>query len=237
MTLTWEMDMDGDRDLLRRAFGKTPDCPELPDLVASLERGDATAQRHAAACPHCANEVKLYNQFMSPTLTKEEDAAVAWVQRNLKNPAAAASPWAKLSGWMNIRTLVPLSVAAAAIVVAIGISENSAIAPVKPVVDSVERSAAVELIEPKGAIAGFPGSLRWNSVAKAASYRVKVMEVDKTVVWESTSSSNVLALPPAIGKKALPGKRLIWTVDALDASGKAIASGSQDFRQQLKHSE
>jgi len=238
MTSIWEMEMEGDRDLLRRAFGKTADCPELPELVASLERGDAPAIRHAASCPHCANELNLYNQFMSPTLTPEEDTAVAWVQQNLKNPAQAERPWWSPSTWLNVRTLLPFGVAAAAIVVAIGVSENAGSnAPLKTIEDTVQRSSGVELLGPKGVISGFPEAFRWNSVPQAVSYRVKLMEVDKTVVWESISLSTAVTPPAGIRQKALPGKRLIWTVDAIDASGKAIASGSQDFRQQVKHSE
>jgi hypothetical protein len=238
MTLTWEMGMEGDRDLLQRAFGMTPDCPHLPDLVMILERGDVAAREHAASCPHCASEVQLYNQFMSPSLTREEDAAVAWVQRTLKNPAEAEGPWWKISSWLSSKTLLPLGVAAAAVVVAIGVSQTGvSVSPLSPIVDTAQRSAAMELLAPKGAVDAAPDAFRWNAVRGAASYRVKLMEVDKTVVWESTAASSSLILPPAVRQKALPGKRLIWTVDAVDAAGKLIASGSQDFRQQIRHSE
>ncbi len=237
MTLTWEMEMEGDRELLKRAFGRTPDCPSLPDLVANLERGDASAREHAAACPHCASEVKLYNQFMSPSLDKEEDAAVAWVQRNLRNPAEAQTPWWKPASWLNVRTLLPFGMAAAAILVAIGVQDGVSNTPLKPIIDTEQRSSRVELVGPKGIISGTPETFSWKAVPGAASYHVTLMEVDKTVVWESTSAASPVTLPAAVRQKALPGKRLIWTVDAMDLSGKAIASGSQDFRQQLKSSE
>ena len=226
MTLTWEMVMEGDRDLLHRAFGVTPDCPNLPDLVTRLERGDAGAMEHAASCPHCASEVTLYNQFMSPSLSKEEDVAVAWVQRNLKNPAEAEVQWWKLSSWLNPRTLLPFAVATAAIVFAIGVDQSGvSISPLSPIVDTVQRSTTVELLTPRGPVDVAPDTFRWNAVPGAALYRVKLMEVDKTVVWESTAESNTqVTLPPAVRQKALPGKRLIWSVDAVDSNGKLIAS-------------
>ena len=99
--------------------------------------------------------------------------------------------------------------------------------------ESAERSQGVELIAPKGDLPKAPERLRWAAVAGAAQYRVKILEVDRVVLWQGTATSLAVHVPAEIQSKVLPGKRLLWEVEALDAGGNVLAKGSQDFRKQL----
>jgi len=101
--------------------------------------------------------------------------------------------------------------------------------------DSIERSQSLELLSPKGELKSAPQTLAWNAVPSAVRYHVRLMEVDKTVLWESTVPSPSVSLPSRIEGLILPGKRLVWAVDAIDAGGRSLVTGSQDFRLQLRH--
>jgi hypothetical protein len=137
--------------------------------------------------------------------------------------------------WWDMRRLIPvtLAVAAAVMLVTIGIG-NFRQHPYPTSQDSMERSQGIELLSPKGELKSAPQTLAWNAVASAVRYHVKLMEVDKTVVWENTVSSPSVSIPSQIGQLILPGKRLLWTVDAIDAGGGLLAAGSQDFRVELR---
>jgi hypothetical protein len=59
------------------------------------------------------------------------------------------------------------------------------------------------------------------------------MEVDKNVIWETETRITTAGLPASIQKLALPGKRLIWTVEALNSQGQSVGTGTQDFRRAI----
>ena len=233
--MTAEIIMSGDYDLLHRALGPTPECPAFPDLVSGLHEGDRAMVEHAAHCPHCSGELKLYDKFMSAQVSDEESAAVKWVQRHLRNPAVRAEPWWSFGAWGNFRTLAPAAIGVAALVMAVSASVDREPSGSFPAITDVsERAGSVEMVSPKGDLAAEPDTFRWNTVPGAVAYRVTLMEVDQSVLWESGATSNSVILPAQIRGKALPGKRLIWQVEAVDGLGRAIASGRQDFRRQIK---
>ncbi len=228
--------MVSERRFLKEVFGSGTECPLFTDLAAAIERGDPAAARHAAACPHCAAELNLYAEFMAVD-TAIADSDVRWIVRRLTNPARPRR--AKLLSWIDSlfhpRSLLAGAAAFATVVVAIGIGvELRGPGRVRPVSDSAERAQAVETIAPKGSLAGMPVELKWTAIPGAVRYNLRLMEVDRTVLWQQSAASSPLAIPAAIQKLALPGKRLLWTVEALDAGGRVLASGTQDFRRQLK---
>jgi hypothetical protein len=124
------------------------------------------------------------------------------------------------------------AMAAALILVGIGVPQRGAMDS-RTVMEGMERAQTVELLAPKGEVSTAPGILRWTSVPKASSYRVKLMEVDKNVIWETETRITSAGLPASIQKLALPGKRLIWTVEALNSQGQPVGTGTQDFRRTI----
>ena len=122
----------------------------------------------------------------------------------------------------------------ATLVVAIGIGlDQRGPGRVRPTQDSVERGQSSEMVAPKGGIADLPVELKWAAVPGASHYQVQLLEVDKNILWSVSASSNIVPIPGQIQKLALPGKRLLWTVAALDGNGRVIATGTQSFRRQI----
>ena len=239
MTLEMILVMDGDNELLSRALGPGPECPPFRDLASGVKAGLPAALEHVRQCPHCADELKLYRQFVEGAVEPGERDDVRWIVRQLKDPSRPAKfakpAWA--GSWWDIRTLIQatLAIAAAITFVNSGIGWRTAAGPLSSAPDAVERSQSVGLLAPKGEVAAAPESFRWDAVASAASYRVRLMEVDKTVLWESSVTSTSVPLPPQMQRRVLPGKRFIWVVEALNASGQILATGTQDFRRQVHH--
>jgi hypothetical protein len=99
--------------------------------------------------------------------------------------------------------------------------------------ESVERAQSLELLSPKGEVAAPPDVLRWSGVPAALSYRIRILEVDRNMIWETAAKTTTASIPAPVQKQMLPGKRLIWTVEAINSDGKVLASGTQDFTRAL----
>jgi hypothetical protein len=208
--------------LFKDALGRGPDCPPLEEFVELIQSGDEAARRHAATCPHCSSELSLYRAFVEGDVNQAGESPIVH-----GNPKA---------GWLDMRHLVPAALAIAAAVMLVTISiGNLRHRPYAPSENSVERSQSIELLSPKGDLKSTPQSLSWNAVPAAVRYQVRLMEVDKTILWETTVSYPSVLLPSQVVPLILPGKRLLWAVDALDAGGHSLVSGAQDFRLQLRH--
>jgi hypothetical protein len=88
----------------------------------------------------------------------------------------------------------------------------------------------VTAIAPLGDLDRAPAQLRWEAVPGAASYRVRVLEVDGTEVWSSNVPAATADIPTDLAAKMIPGRAFQWEAEARDASGKRIAStGLQNF--------
>ncbi|HEY4588988.1 MAG TPA: hypothetical protein VII86_07160, partial [Thermoanaerobaculia bacterium] len=86
------------------------------------------------------------------------------------------------------------------------------------------RGGEIETISPVGDAAGIPTELRWNPRAGAASYRVRLLAVDDTVLWEATVPAPPARLPAAAQGKLQRAVSYLWSVEALDAAGARIAA-------------
>ena len=104
----------------------------------------------------------------------------------------------------------------------------------EPVVDesganiSNFRSGVVKLNSPLGDLATAPQAFNWEAVPGASKYRVKLMEVDQNLLWTNEINTLSIAVPADLQGRIVPAKTLLWQVEALDASGRMIASSSPE---------
>jgi hypothetical protein len=130
------------------------------------------------------------------------------------------------------------AVAGLAALLAIGIYMRPPSHGGRPVVeDDTVRSASIEGIEPAGDISQPPAVLRWRAAASAASYRVRILDVDNVVIWQAPAKANQIEIPAAARALMLHKKTLFWQIEALDAKGTSLAqSAPSQFRVVLANS-
>jgi hypothetical protein len=215
--------------LLKLALSPKSDC--VPTM--RLASPDVQALAHIALCPRCQAERALLAAFESATPLPEEEGKVTWISQRLESRLAPLRP-AKLPEprwrrWFNFHTM-GFSLAAAMVVIALGVGLFQHRKPllIEPRGELVLRSGELQAISPVGELDGAPAELLWQPVAGASSYSVRVMEVDRTLVWIGESKLPSAALPRRV---VVPGKPLLWQVTAKDGVGKALAqSALQRFR-------
>jgi hypothetical protein len=215
---------------LKSIFTETPECLPADELEALLGTPAADerwlpARAHLAQCPHCQAELAMLSSFLSPEVSAEERPHVqAIVQRLRANSPAATEPW-----WRRVfrpAALVPVALALTAIAVVLTFQvdrRNAELTGAAPG-SQVMRSQTVEAIEPVGAVASVPEVLSWKPVAGAAKYAVRLMEVDRTILWSEQATSTSVIIPAQIRSKITPLKTLVWEVEAMDASNNVLAS-------------
>jgi len=226
-------------DPIRRALSGGPGCPPLEALAAPSP--EAAVQRHLDSCPHCQNELAMFQQFEAAELRSGEATDLAWVEAELDRrrvPALQLSWIDRIRASLGTMFLPEyrgrLSFATvAALLIVAGIALYVPSRGVRnPEVDSpaVWRSGQVIAIAPLGDLDRAPTQLRWEAVPGAASYRVRVLEVDGTEVWSSNVPAATADIPADLAAKMIPGRAFQWEVEARNASGKRIAStGLQNF--------
>lgn len=198
--------------------------------VARLDDLDAAAYIHIDSCARCQSELALFREIVREESSPEEVRAVEWIAGELqrRNNVVSFRPKAGRV----------LYAAAAALLMAIGagtwmqMREPSIDAPVGG--PAVYRSARLDVIAPVGDLAQPPNELRWNVVPQASQYRVRLMEVDGTVVWNSETVKPAVALPPTVVAQFAPGKSLLWEVKAFRGNEMLASSGTQTVRVSVK---
>ena len=221
--------------ILMWALGPTPDCMPIDELQHRLEgrageRERELASSHTAGCPHCRTELALIERFEAAPVFDEERAEVEWIVAGLrKNVLYLATEVQGQRWWKRLLrpvVLAPASLAIAAAVMAIGIAlqQPAGVRPGAAAGRTAMRSHAIELVAPIGDQLRPPAMLQWNAVPGASRYRVRVLEVDRTELWNATVSETRVALPEAVSKQALPLKMLLWQVTAINGSGNVLAN-------------
>lgn len=125
------------------------------------------------------------------------------------------------TGFRRFSTTWGLAAAAAMVLVAGVLLHDPKTAPPLPyaVDDAVLRGETVKVLEPKGDHPVMPEWLRWEEHADAVSYRIRILAVDDTVLWEGESPVGAVRLTPEVLAALHPGVVYFWTVEALDARG------------------
>lgn len=94
--------------------------------------------------------------------------------------------------------------------------------PAPPGESEVFRGADVEVVSPLGEMEAVPTELRWEEKDGAASYRVRLIAVDDTVLWEDMVAAPPARLPDAVAGTLQRAVVYVWTVEALDANGARV---------------
>ncbi len=233
-----------ERDFLRSTLAAGPECLSPQQLEALLSA--ATLHPHLAQCPRCRAELALLKSFLTSDPLPDEGASVAWISAHLerrrdtlKHPPRRSSPtaaalkietgrWANLFRWPAMRWVVPLTVAAAAVVVVSLAILRPARAPELQAdlgrQPAIYRSQEVQVVAPIGDLKVVPQELQWQTFTGAATYKVVIMEVDHSELWSTQTPSNSVAIPATVRARMLPGKPILWQVTALTPQGQVVAT-------------
>jgi hypothetical protein len=224
-----------ERELFRDALKPAGDCPSVQSLEGLLgENPPGDLVLHVSLCAHCRTELELLRSFHLNEITASDAAAVYAIEQRLH----AASPqifvqenaqawWQRLfktPAWLG-----PVALTSAALLAAIGLGiewRHRAPPPLDPMIgggQEVFRSSAVRVLAPIGDVAEAPSEVRWEAVSAAARYRVRLLEVDRTELWNDDVSDTRAAIPPAVRARIVPAKNIVWEVSAFDAGGRKVA--------------
>jgi hypothetical protein len=231
------------RQILKSALKAGPDCLSLEQLEG-LTDAQAKAHPHLEQCPRCQAELALLKSFQSDVPLPDEGAAVAWISSQLdrrldqiKHPTRRTSTaadmenpvtWlARLFGARTMRLWVPVG-AVAVLAVAGALLFR---APKEPTLQAnlgtgtqIYRSQEVETVGSSGELEKAPATLQWKVFDGAASYKLAMMEIDRSPVWSLETKDFSASLPGSVRVKILPGKTILWQVTALDAQGRVLAT-------------
>jgi hypothetical protein len=226
-----------DRDLVARATQKASDCLPIDQLEAIAANGEASesARFHVANCAHCQRETALLSQFLNAEPTAAELDAVRHIERQLNaNPSWKAEESSKpaLPWWKALfaKPLGQFAVAGVAAMLAIGlyVQNPSGTGGGSGVTgEDVVRSTAIEGIEPAGDVPQAPQQIRWTATRQAASYRLRLLDVDGVALWQTASTAPQVDIPAATRALMLNKKTLFWKIEALDAKGAPLAQSPQ----------
>jgi hypothetical protein len=93
------------------------------------------------------------------------------------------------------------------------------------------RSGTISVVSPVGDLKELPTRIQWQPAADAARYDVRLLEVDRSELWTTSTTAAEADIPPAIQSKIVPAKTLLIQVSAFDRADRKLAeSESVRFR-------
>lgn len=215
------------QESLRAVIGPTEGCVPIDHFGALSE----AEQQHVSQCAHCEAELALWQEFEAQTPAGDEGAAVTWIaaeigrRRGMNSVPASRASRFRLFGLPGFAALAAAVVLVAGLMYAVRDREPALRAPAG---SEVYRGGDITSMSPVGNVHVVPGlALKWSFVAGTDRYDISVLEVDGTVLWQTSTSNPEAALPSEVVSKLVPGKTVTWEVAARDRSGAVIASGTQ----------
>jgi hypothetical protein len=225
-----------DRFTLKSTLAVGPNCLTPQELEKFVENS-APADSHLAQCLRCQSELALLKSFESSEPLPDEGAAVAWISKRLesrlsqikglepsKEEITQAGWFTRLFGQGRAGWLIPVAVLTL-VVVGVALMHRGQEPELRADNShpAIYRSQEIETISPGGSLQAAPEILQWKPFAGAAAYKVTIMEVDQTSLWDGQTSDSNVTIPAAVRAKILPGKPVLWRVSALDARGQVLA--------------
>ena len=233
-----------DRELFKAALAATPECLSLQQLE-ELASGRTQAPPHLLQCPRCQSELAMLKSFESSTPLPGEGAAVAWISSQLdrqldqiKNPQelldgaarATSSSWfAHLFGQRRTTFAILATACALIAVTSVVLLRSSKEPELRASLGNdknVYRSAQIQTISPVGDVTEVPKTLAWQAFPGASSYKVALMEVDKSVLWSGETKDTSVTIPDASRARIVDSKPILWQVTAVGPSGNVLAASS-----------
>lgn len=218
------------REQWHEALTPGPDCLPIDRLDAALT---AVERAHVAGCARCQTELEMFRSFEANAPVEGEGLAVAWITAETKRrlaPAPAAMPvrtaW-RLPSWAL------LAASLAVIVGGVSLLMRPAAPVATPDTTPVYRGVQLALTAAAGDLDAAPAAVAWNAVEGAVHYDLRLFEVDGTELWHAATSSPTVSVPADARAAFLPGRTLVWRVDARDAGGRTIVS-SGDIRARVR---
>jgi hypothetical protein len=224
---------DSTRERLRQRLQRTSDCIRIEQFSNALDQRD---RDHLATCTRCQAEIALWRAFTDAAHPSEDNSArrvAAELRRRL--PWRAPTYGGARSGrWWRPHTPALLAASVLLVVAAGYVAWDPE--PRVEEAGSVEhgygyRDAGIRVVSPVGDLDRAPDELTWIAVNGNLRYDVRVLEVDGSLLWSTTSPTPRVPLPPALIEAFVPGKTLVWDVTARDSTGMEVAhSGTQRAR-------
>ncbi|MDQ1474420.1 MAG: hypothetical protein QOJ99_5900 [Bryobacterales bacterium] len=197
-------------DVLRNVLSHGEDCPAPEVMIEAMAHGAPKHDEissHVAGCPPCQTELALFRSFEAADFKPDEREAVDYIVRRMRGEQSRqAIPgsgwpvfWTRLSGFWNPVRVGGFATATAAVLLIIGLStqwQTQRRLPERLPENDALRSTVINGVNPQGELAAIPDRIRWDPVPGAAEYSVTLSEVDRTVIFHKTFTSNVFALTP-----------------------------------------
>jgi hypothetical protein len=168
---------------------------------------------HAEHCAACTAEWELARLFDAVP----QGRVVQFPSRQQPAPSRRTWQWA----------------AAAMLVLTAGLFQlTRPVAPPLPAPQAGEvRGSRIELVAPLGDVPAVPAELRWEPVAGAAAYRMRLLAVDDVALWEIRVNRPAAPLPANVASRLQRAVTYRWTVEALAEDGRRLAvSEPGEFR-------
>jgi hypothetical protein len=77
-----------------------------------------------------------------------------------------------------------------------------------------------------GDVTEVPKNLAWQAFPGSSSYKVALMEVDKSVLWSGETKDSSMTIPDVSRAKIVENKPILWQVTALGPNGNVLAASS-----------
>lgn len=228
-------------DVLRRALGPTDECLTIEQLE-SLASGGATATTlwtaHVQACGYCQTELHLLKEFLSPKpgeVTQIAGQAAELLATKRKEIFKQAFPDAERVPWWRsafaVRRVAQASFALAAILLVVGTVLFYRSSTSQPQLEAknrtspeVFRSGSFAIVSPSGDLQQRPKEIQWEQVPNTARYQVRLLEVDRSEVWEASTPGLRIELPAPVQEIFVPAKTLFAEITAFDSAGRQLAT-------------
>lgn len=225
--------------MLRAALGSDQACPSIEDLD-QVRTGRISAStplaKHVHSCSYCQSEMQMLRAFYAGDEgqpSEEVKQIVSRLQANSKRifpksaPAKASVSWGE--GAFSTRRFAQafLAVAAVLLVAAAALRLHTVKSPSleanNQTGQEVFRSGSFDLLEPVGDLQAPPQEIRWKKVEGAATYQVRLLEVDRSELWKTETKEDHIDLPSPIRDLIVPAKTLFCEVDAFNSSGTRVS--------------
>lgn len=229
---------------------RRPECPP-PESLHRFAIQDLTAvqrkrlQEHLSECRECAAEHDMAMLFERNARSHADADEVAEIVARLeaespvrpgarsRRPGGQAGVRPPRAGWFTWPSTLPAwqLAAGAAVVVVLAVATWPRPPTLPAAHETTLRGTTVRTISPRDDVAVSPTVFTWHPHPDATTYRVQLMGVDDTVLWEGLATGGRIDVPAATSANLQPLVRYVWTVEGLNEAGALVAaSGPQRFR-------